>query len=77
VVYNAAHLDTNGVYILTRKRELFIKEGTDLFMCNAMLDLSRVDPEKLIESSREDADKNTIIINRLFGNSDLDLDSLL
>jgi uncharacterized protein YuzE len=77
IVYNASQLDTNGIYILTRKRELFIKEGTDLFMVNVMMDLSRVDPEKLIESSREDADKNSIVIDRLFGNSELDLDSLL
>lgn len=77
VVYNGAHLETNGIYILTRKRELYIREGTDTYMVNVMLDLSRVDPDKLIESSSEDAAKNTTVINKLFGNSDLNLDDLI
>ena len=46
-------------------------------MINVMLDLSRVDPEKLIESSSEDAAKNTKVIDKLFGNKDLDLNDLI
>lgn len=77
IVYNGAHLETNGIYILKRKRELYIREGTNTYMINVMLDLSRVDPEKLIESSSEDAAKNTKVIDKLFGNKDLDLNDLI
>jgi hypothetical protein len=46
-------------------------------MINSMLDLSRVDPDKLIESSSEDAAENSKVIGKLFGNSELNLDDLI
>jgi len=54
--------DYSGIYILNKKRDLFFKEGTSVFMINTSMDLSKVDPYKYAEATPDDAKEYSKVI---------------